>query len=74
MFINSNSGTEKNRRICKAKITTAREPIPRKSAYSGMPTALADQLIQKLFKCPASIKARDPIIDENQYSKGRRAD
>ncbi len=68
------AGTAKNNRICKAKITLAKQPILRRSAYAGMlfngagrpmdPDGYSNTL-------PASMGGnRTPIIDENHIFNG----
>jgi len=63
-------GSPTNRMVCKAKITLAREPIMRKSAYAGMLFNGAGRPIDAdgySNTLPASMGGnRTPIIDENQ--------
>ena len=67
-------GTEKNNKICRAKITLAREPILRRSAYAGMIFNGAGRPIDAngySNTLPASMGGnRTPIIDENQIFNG----
>ena len=67
-------GTEKNQRVCRAKITLAREPILRRSAYAGMIFNGAGRPIDGdgySNTLPASMGGnRTPIIDENQIFNG----
>jgi DNA (cytosine-5)-methyltransferase 1 len=67
-------GTEKNNRICRAKITLAREPILRRSAYAGMIFNGAGRPIDAngySNTLPASMGGnRTPIVDENQIFNG----
>jgi len=67
-------GTEKNQKICRAKITLAREPILRRSAYAGMIFNGAGRPIDAdgySNTLPASMGGnRTPIVDENQIFNG----
>lgn len=67
-------GTEKNRMTCRAKITLARKPILRKSAYAGMLFNGAGRPIDAdgySNTLPASMGGnRTPIIDEEQVFNG----
>lgn len=67
-------GTSRNHRACRAKITLAREPILRKSAYAGMIFNGAGRPIDAdgySNTLPASMGGnRTPIIDENQIFNG----
>jgi DNA (cytosine-5)-methyltransferase 1 len=67
-------GTENNQRVCKAKITLARQPILRKSAYAGMIFNGAGRPIDAdgySNTLPASMGGnRTPIVDENQMFNG----
>ncbi len=67
-------GTEKNQKICRAKITLARKPILRKSPYAGMIFNGAGRPIDAdgySNTLPASMGGnRTPIIDENQIFNG----
>lgn len=67
-------GTDKNNKICRAKITLAREPILRRSAYAGMIFNGAGRPIDAngySNTLPASMGGnRTPIIDENQVFNG----
>jgi DNA (cytosine-5)-methyltransferase 1 len=69
------AGTEKNQMVCKAKITLARAPVLRKSAYAGMIFNGAGRPIDAegySNTLPASMGGnRTPIIDENQiFNRG----
>jgi len=68
------AGTKNNRMICRAKITLARQPILRKSAYAGMIFNGAGRPIDAegySNTLPASMGGnRTPIIDENQMFNG----
>jgi DNA (cytosine-5)-methyltransferase 1 len=67
-------GTEKNQKVCRAKITLARAPILRRSAYAGMIFNGAGRPIDAdgySNTLPASMGGnRTPIIDENQIFNG----
>lgn len=67
-------GVEGNKTVCSAKITLAREPILRKSAYAGMIFNGAGRPINAngySNTLPASMGGnRTPIIDENQIFNG----
>lgn len=68
------AGTEKNQKMCGAKITLARAPILRRSAYAGMIFNGAGRPIDAngySNTLPASMGGnRTPIIDENQVFNG----
>lgn len=67
-------GTARNNKICRAKITLAREPILRRSAYAGMIFNGAGRPIDAngySNTLPASMGGnRTPIVDENQIFGG----
>ena len=71
------AGTEKNKMVCKAKITLAREPILRRSAYAGMIFNGAGRPIDAdgySNTLPASMGGnRTPIVDENQIFNGKKS-
>lgn len=71
------AGTERNQMMCKAKITLARAPILRKSAYAGMIFNGAGRPIDAdgySNTLPASMGGnRTPIVDENQIFNGGKS-
>lgn len=71
------AGTERNNQTCNAKITLAKAPILRKSAYAGMLFNGAGRPInvnEYSNTLPASMGGnRTPIIDEHHTYKGKRS-